>query len=238
MLDEQEHRWTWELRSLNGRGLDIRTKLPHQFSDMEASLRKLVSKSFGRGSISVNLTYKCEQADAALHIDDEALDRAIRLINRVRVETECDLPRPENILLMPGVMTSAHGEIGPEAVKKLQTAMLASLDQAIAKLSTARRQEGCALAAVLSGLIDKIDDHIKTAKQIEQETLGDIKERLTRQITELQNNMEMEEGRLAQEVAMLSVKADIREELDRLSTHITAARALLDDSEPVGRQLD
>ncbi len=237
-IGETVYRWVWELRSLNGRGLDLRLRLPQAFSTMEANIRKLVSRQFTRGSVSINLTLKNEKQDQALQVDEVALGQAINLINRVRLETECALPSAEHILMLPGVMVSGQDEMEAAQQALLEEAIFASLESALQKLQSARRKEGDALRQVLVGLVDDIAKKSEAAKAIETETLQEIKQRVRRQIEDIQSDVTIDDDRLAQEVALLATKADIREELDRLQAHIEAARQLLGQSGPVGRKLD
>ncbi len=230
--------WGWELRSLNGRGLDLRLRLPSRFDPLEAKLRKKLSSAFSRGSIAVSLSYRDDAGEAGFIVNEAVLAQAIAAIHDVRLKVETELPRPEGILSMRGVLSSEAPALDDKEAQALEEAMLQSLDKAIAALVAARAEEGAELATILNGQIDEIEKLTGAAEALEQETLSQIKTRIAAQIKTLLDDAKIDQDRLAQEAAILAVKADIREELDRLKAHIDAARALLAKGGVVGRKLD
>jgi uncharacterized protein (TIGR00255 family) len=233
--------FAWELRSVNGRGLDVKLRLPSGFEALEFPLRELAGKSLKRGNVSGGLTLKREQAGAIMP-DLEALHRIKELAIALADDIPGALPpRAELILGLPGVMKSANSqeELSEEAQLALHEALKTTFLQALRALDEARRAEGAKLAAIVAANVEEIE-HLIAAARIEAAKQPEAhRARLAAQLAELIGGTpSLPEERLAQEIALLATKSDVREELDRLSAHIEAARALLREGVAVGRKLD
>ncbi|MCB5943430.1 YicC/YloC family endoribonuclease [Acidocella sp. KAb 2-4] len=232
--------WVWELRSVNGRGLDVKLRLPAGLEALEFPLRELAAKRLKRGNVAGTLSLKREQA-AAIMPDMAALER----IKTLAIELADDIPgalppRAELLLALPGVMRSAAAqEESEEERAALQDAVRAGFVAALDGLAEARAAEGRKLAEiVLANLREIAALHeaagLEAAKQPELH-----RARLAAQLAEIIGGTpNLPEERIAQEIALLATKSDVREELDRLSAHIEAARALLREGAGVGRKLD
>ncbi|GAN79343.1 YicC/YloC family endoribonuclease [Acidocella aminolytica] len=230
----------WELRSVNGRGLDVKLRLPSGLEGLEFPLREMAAKIFKRGNISGSLTLKREVA-GAIQPDLEVLEKVKRLAVELAASIPGALPpRAELLLGLPGVMRTACTQDESEDER---TAMANAVKQAFAQaldgLAKARAAEGQKLAAIAKINLDEIGDLYcractEAARQPELH-----RARLTAQLADLLGNTQgLPEDRLAQEIAMLATKSDVREELDRLAAHIATAKALLADGAGVGRKLD
>ncbi len=232
--------WVWELRSVNGRGLDVKLRLPAGLEALEFPLRELAAKRLKRGNVAGTLSLKREQA-AAIMPDMAALER----IKTLAIELADDIPgalppRAELLLALPGVMRSAAAqEESEEERAALQDAVRAGFVAALDGLAEARAAEGRKLAEiVLANLREIAALHeaagLEAAKQPELH-----RARLAAQLAEIIGGTpNLPEERIAQEIALLATKSDVREELDRLSAHIEAARVLLREGAGVGRKLD
>ena len=231
-------RWTWELKSVNGRNLEMRFRLPPGFVDLEAEFRKILQAGLGRGSVNINLTLSSEQNEPQYKINETALAGAIAMIGKITTQIECAPPRPEGILSLRGVLETVDDTQTPEQRKKFATALQTSFKDAVAALVDHRRLEGDKMHAVLATQFDEVESLTKDASAIASATPEALRARIAAQLSELLEGAPVPEERLAQEAALLALKADVREELDRLKAHIVAGRTLLSEKGPAGRQLD
>lgn len=231
-------RWTWEIKSVNGRGLELRFRLPPGFDFLEPELRKAAAEAFSRGSFNATLNIDKTALGPALRINSEALDEAIRMIETIRGRIDCEKPRAEGILNVRGVVEQDESDQDEAARAAWANALISGFRKATAALQTARAAEGKNLAAALTAQIDGIERLELEARANAAASPEAMRARLAAQLAELTAGAGIAEERLAQEAALLAIKADIREELDRLVAHVAAARALLKNKEPVGRKLD
>ena len=232
-------RWVWEARSVNARGLDLRCRLPSGMEGLEIKARRLASKALSRGGLSIGLSVEAEADETRLVVNEGALAQALRLIDQVRKETGADAPSPEGVLALRGVLET----VGPEETDSQKDAreaqLLASFEALLEDLVRMRREEGARMGAVIGELITQIAGLVKAARSETASQPEAIRAKLQSQIDDLlQGSAGLSEERLAQEAALLAVKADIREELDRLDAHLEAIGELLEGDEPCGRRLD
>lgn len=234
----EDWRWTWELKSVNGRGLELRCRLPLGFDSIEPELRKCAKTKLSRGSVNVNLTLHSEKAEARYRVNDGALADAIAMVEQIRVKLECAPSRAETILALRGVMELAEEAENDEARQSLSVALLSSFDKVLDRLVSARQSEGAALLKILRAQFDDVDRLTKDAAKQAAAAPAALQKKIADQLHELLAGAKIPEERLAQEAALLALKADIREELDRLASHVAAGRTLLVENGPAGRQLD
>jgi uncharacterized protein (TIGR00255 family) len=232
--------FTWELRSVNGRGLDVRLRLPGGLDALEAPLREAAGARFARGNITANLTVKREDRAPKLVLDQAALERAMALVRELAERMPgAAAPRPEAVLALPGVLRT-EVEVPDEAAEAARrAAVTAGFGEALAELFAARAAEGARLHAILSTLLDEIE---ALCAQAVKEAAGQPQAHRARLSAVLADLLEGErrvpEERLAAEVALLASRSDVREELDRLGAHVAAARTLLGEAAPIGRKLE
>jgi uncharacterized protein (TIGR00255 family) len=234
-------RWHWEVRSVNGRGLDVRLRLPPGLEAIEPRVREAVAKRVSRGSLNVTLNAAREQAAVNLVLNEAVLDRVLAALARVQAKTTVafDKPRPEAVLALRGVLEATDDAESEAVFEARATAMLASLEQALAGLVAARRAEGDRLAAVLSGQVDSIARLVVQVESAPARTPEAVRTRLREQVQRLlEAGAALDEGRLYQEAAFIATRADIEEELKRLAAHVAAARELIAAKEPVGRRFE
>ena len=233
--------WIWEVRSVNGKGLDLRVRLPNGYEALEAVVRDAAGKILKRGSVSVSLTVNRPEAEAAYSVNRDLLERLLTLSGQLTDDKRLsnEPPRLDTLLTVRGVVEASGGDDDPEIAEERQKSMAASLREALEALIGARQAEGARLETILRERLDELDrlgGESEGAAALRSEA---IREKLAQQVGDLLDmSPALPEDRLAQEVAMLAVKADIREELDRLKSHIEAARGLLDEGVAVGRKLD
>jgi len=232
--------WIWELRSVNGRGLDIKLRLAQGLDALELPLRDLAAKRLKRGNVSGTLTLKREVA-SGLTTDLVALERVKELAIDLADNIPGALPpRAELLLALPGVMRSTGAQDDTEEEQAaLAEAVRNGFAAALDGLVTARAGEGARLASIVSALLEEIAA-LHEAACVEAAMQPALhKAKLTAQLAEiLGSTPALPEDKIAQEIALLATKSDVREELDRLRAHIFAASALLAEGVGVGRKLD
>ena len=231
--------WAWELRSVNGRGLDLRFRLPGGLDALEPRLRELAGARLKRGSVTANLSLKREEA-ARLAVDEVALNQALALALALSARIPGGVPpRAEALLALPGILRSAAAQDSETLQKSLGEAVVEGFGLALAGLVKARGQEGQRLAVVLSGQIEEIAALCAEAGLAAADQPAAQRARMLETVQALLREAPaLPEERIAQEVAMLAARSDVREELDRLSAHLDAARALLAEGETIGRRFD
>jgi uncharacterized protein (TIGR00255 family) len=232
-------RWRWEIKSVNGRGLDIRMRTPPGFDSIEPPARTLAAERFKRGTLQATLTLEAGEGALGLRIDPVALAAAARIAKEIAAETGLAPARVDGLLALKGVIVqdeTAPLENRERAAR--DAAIVETLAAALDALARARSTEGQKLHAVLVAQIGDIERLTREAAALAAAQPAALRERLAAQVKEMLAAGTLPEDRLAQEVALLAVKADIREELDRLRAHVHEARALLGAGEPVGRKLD
>jgi uncharacterized protein (TIGR00255 family) len=235
--------FVWELRSVNGRGLDLRLRLPPGLDALEAGLREAVGKRVRRGNISATLTLKREDRAPRLTPDPVALESAIALVLAVSARLPgAPVPSAEAVLSLPGVLRAEEHVPDEAAEADRRAALAASFAVALDGLVASRAREGGQLAKILDTLLDEIaalrDAAAVEARDQPAAQRARLLENLANLLGEGDARARVPEERLAQEVAMLAQRSDVREELDRLSAHVTEARTLLRSGEAVGRKLE
>lgn len=231
--------WRWEVRSVNGRGLDVRLRLPPGFDALEAAARVLATGRFKRGSVQASLTLEILRGDAAFHVDRAALAAAVKLAEEIQAGSTLAAARIDGILALKGIIVPAEeAALDDDAKAARDAALIESLGEAFEKLAEARAGEGAKLDVVLGGHIDEIERLTAAAGACASAQPAALRDRLIAQLDELLAPGAVPADRLAQEVALLAARADVREELDRLLAHIGEARRLMESNEAIGRKLD
>jgi uncharacterized protein (TIGR00255 family) len=233
-------RWRWEAKSVNGRGLDLRFRTPLGFEGLEVGARTLAGERFKRGSLQVVLTASTEEGARGFRIDAAALADAVRIAKRVAEETGLPPARVDGILGLKGVVVQEeNAALDDEARMARDAALLETLADAFDLLRSARAAEGAKLEAILLVQIGEIERLTGEARALAAQQPFALRERMMAQLKELlAPGSNLPEDRIAQEIALLAARADLREELDRLSAHCQEARALIAGKEPAGRKLD
>ena len=233
--------WIWELKSVNGKALDIKAKLPPMWEELGIVLKTLAAKYLQRGSLSVFLEVKNSKENSSLKINSEFLDalaqKAINLYQSYPGEIE--KPVSSQLLAIKGVAETEDISLSEENFEKLKEKMLQSFEDACAKIKVDREKEGEKIKEVLSNILKNIEKDVQQIEKIAAMLPEKIKEKLQEQLKQwLDPSVQISEDRLAQEIVFYVTRADIREEIDRLQAHIKTAEALLKSNEAVGRRLD
>jgi uncharacterized protein (TIGR00255 family) len=232
-------RWRWEIKSVNGRGLDVRLRMPQGFDGIESAARTIANERFKRGSIQAALTLDTSDGGRGLKVDPAALAAAIRIAKEVAAETGMTPARIDGLLALKGVIVQDDVvELGDRERAARDAAILETLATAFDALNRARSNEGHKLLNVLTAQMDEIETLTNEAAMLAATQPAALRQKLSQQIKDVLQGTAINEDRLTQEVALLAVKADVREELDRLASHVHEARRLLASGEAVGRKLD
>ncbi len=231
--------WTWELRSVNARGLDLRLRLPPGFEALEGPARNAVAEKFRRGAVSLNLQVTTDAGAAAYRINTPMIEQLIGIAEAFKGRVDPAAPRLDALLAVRGVVEPVEEDEDEAARERRQQAMLATLGEALGQLVAARAAEGARLEVLLAQRLAEIEALGARAAGAAATQPAAIRARLKQQVEELlAAQPALPEDRLLQEAALVASKADIREELDRLTAHVSAARDLLKRGGAVGRQLD
>ncbi len=225
-----------ELKSVNGRGLDIRTRLAPGLDAFDIPLRQLLSQSLSRGSVNLSVSVERQGAAGAVTVNQAALDTVLAAIQSLAQRVDAQRPTLDGILALPGVLAVEEGKALDE--EGLEPVLMAAAREAIAGLLKSRLEEGARIAEILSAQIDTIAALVEEADSHPARSRDTIAARLSQQVDALRQEADISPERLAQEALVLATKADIQEEIDRLRAHIAGARALLASAGPVGRRLD
>ncbi|HWA62357.1 MAG TPA: YicC/YloC family endoribonuclease [Caulobacteraceae bacterium] len=231
--------WTWavEARSVNGRNLEVRFRGPPGFDALERIAREAAQARFQRGQVNVSLQARRIEAAGQVRINRDVLDRYLKVSEEYVLAGLASQPRMDGILALRGVIEAGDEDDDAEARAAVEVAMAATIAEALDGLKASRLEEGAALERLLSGLVERIDElSVGAEAEAEAQVLA-IRDRAQRRMAELAGEAATPE-RILQEAAALALKADVREELDRLKTHVVQARALMADDQAAGRRLD
>ncbi len=232
--------WTWEGRSVNARGLDIRCRVPGGQEAVEQAVRKAADKLFVRGNVTLGLSVeRRDQSGSSYRVNRELLQTVLALRSELSGEISEAAPSLEGLLSIRGMLESAEDSESDEEVSERQRDMIRSGESMLAGMAEARASEGAQLEGVLRAHLAGLGSLVEAASESAATQPDAIRARLRTLVEELmQADPRLSEERLAQEAALLVGKADVREELDRLRVHISAVGELLDDGKAVGRRLD
>ncbi|WP_373356948.1 YicC/YloC family endoribonuclease [Pseudoroseicyclus sp. CXY001] len=231
--------WAFEIRAVNGRGLDLRLRLPDGIPGLEAAIRAAVTGAVARGNVSVSLRLGAGEAEGAPVIDEAALDAVLVQMQAVRARAEAQglVLAPvtaAELLSIRGVLRAPTGPGAAQLLEPLTADFAALLEDFLAMRAT----EGTALAGLITGQLDAIEALTSEAAKAAAARAAEAPALLEAQVAKILAQADVDPARLAQELALLAVKGDVTEEIDRLTAHVAAARALLAAGGAVGRKLD
>lgn len=233
--------WVWEARSVNGKGLDVRLRLPPGHDSIDLAARQMVSEALSRGSVSLTLTVTGDAEAADLAVNEVLLDKLIALAARKAASLPAGIApaRFDGLLNIRGVLDGGQAALSNEDLAARDKALLDGLRKTLKALVDARAQEGARLAPVITAHLDTIAELADRAAADPSAQPEAIRTRLATQVEDLMGAVPaLSAERLHQEAALLAVKTDIREEIDRLRAHVGQARELLAKGGPCGRRLD
>jgi uncharacterized protein (TIGR00255 family) len=231
--------WHWEVRSVNGRGLDVRLRLPPGSEQLEPKVREVVGRHVTRGSLTISLASEWHDGGQEIRINERALAQVMVAAARVRTLTDAAPPRVDGLITIKGVLDVVERQEDAEQAAARSDIMLKSLDGAMVALVVARTAEGSRLAATLNAQLDEIERLVRIVEASPARTREAVEQRLKEQVARLMDATNgFDAARLHQEAVLLATRADVEEELQRLTSHISAARELIAENGAVGRKLD
>lgn len=232
------HRFAWELRSVNGKGLDLRLRLPTGLEHLEADIRKVAGELLTRGNVQAGLSISSAESRLVAVVNRDALAAVLALRTELGELVDPAPLRLDTLLSIRGLVDFRDADESAEVLAGRDKAVLAAFSAALTSLAAMRRTEGAALRDILSGHIDRIAVLVEQIAADPSRSPAEISARIAAQLASIGNISGIDRDRLHLEVALIATKADIREELDRLGAHVAAARDLLEKGGPVGRKLD
>lgn len=231
--------WAWEIKSVNGKGLDLRLRMPPGWDAIELPVRARAAEALTRGSIQANLTVERSGAAPVVRINTAVLEAILAAIRQLAAKVDASPPSLDGLLGLKGVIEVGESEEREEERRSAEEAVAAGFAAAIAALVDMRRHEGATLSRVLSARLDEIAALVRRAEHAPGRRPDAIRVRLAEQVaTLLAQSDRFDPDRLHQEALMIATKADIREELDRLAAHVAQAQHLIAQGGAVGRRLD
>ena len=231
--------WSWELKSVNAKGLELRLRLPPGWDAVEAPLRARAGEVLARGTVHANLTVQRAGVAPVVRVNEPVLAAVLSTMRDVAKRIEAAPPAIDGILALKGVIEVLDEDEREEDRRAAETAVIAGFSTALKSLAEMRQREGGALATVLRTRLDEIAALTARAEAAPGRKAEAIKARLAEQVAALlETSSRFDPDRLHQEAILIASKADIREELDRLAAHVAQARRLIDAGGPAGRKLD
>src|SRR3569833_2361368 len=229
----------WELKSVNAKGLDLRLRLPQGWDEVEAFAKKRGAELLSRGTVYANLSVKRADAGSTVRVNEEVLASIVKIAGALAGRIDAVAPSIDGLLAIKGVIEVVEPESDEIEDKAAKDAVAAAFDVALKSLVEMRRREGETLGHVLNQRVDEIEALAKRAEASPGRKPEAIKARLSEQVaTLLESSDRFDPDRLAQEALLIAAKADVREELDRIASHIAQAREMLRKGGPAGRRLD
>ena len=231
--------WHFDVKSVNGRGLDIRLHLPSGASALEGDIRSAIKAELARGNVQASLNLRDQRDQSGLTLNTSLLTglaRRARMLDRQSGKSAHS--SAVDLLSVKGVISSDRSATDSAIDEATAGEVLATVKSALVKLKEARKTEGAALKSIMDRIISDMTDIVAEAQATADTQPAQIKARLQTKLTELLSDTQFNEDRLEQEVALLVTKADVTEELDRLSAHLKEASQLVSSGKPVGRKLD
>jgi uncharacterized protein (TIGR00255 family) len=231
--------WAWEVKSVNGKGLDLRLRIPPGWDAIEAPVRSRAAEALTRGSVQASLTVERSGAAPVVRVNAAVLEAILTTMRALAPKIETSPPSLDGLLALKGVIEVSDSEESEQERRAAETAATDGFAQAIGALGDMRRHEGDALGRVLSARLGEIGALAQRAEHAPSRQPDAIRARLAEQIaTLLAQSDRFDPDRLHQEAIMIATKADVREELDRLAAHVVQARHLIGQGGPIGRRLD
>lgn len=233
--------WSWDLRSVNARGLDIRVRVPDWVEGLEQALRTEIGKRIARGNVSVSLRLQSNGNELAQELNEVQLDRVLRALARIEDEAmsrglSLTASSAADLLSVRGVMDSPQQESDPAEVR---AHLLGDFEAVLSAFVASRQAEGAALTTILRDQVGQVSALVAQAADLAQLRKAEQDDRIRAALLRVVETTDaVDEPRIAQELALIAVKADVTEELDRLRAHVDAANALLSAKGAVGRKLD
>lgn len=235
----ENYHWTWEIKSVNGRNLDVRCRTPQGLDAVEQMARKILKDNIARGSVNINLQMNRDTDSTSFKVNQEMLDALVEIATTTAMNNHLPQPSLDALMGVRDVIQYVEAEEDEATIKARDGALKKSFTEALDAFKSSRDTEGAAMQDVLTGLLDEIERLVKEADNLAQDLPDLIKKRYMEKVNALLDEKTgIDPDRIAQEVVLLATKADIKEEIDRLYAHIEAGRSHINADGQIGRKLD
>jgi uncharacterized protein (TIGR00255 family) len=229
----------WELKSVNAKGFDLRLRLPQGWDELDAHAKKRAGEALARGTVYANLNVKRANATSTVRINEDVLNAVLKVAGQLAGKIDAVAPSVDGLLGIKGVIEMVEPENNEDEDKAAKTAAAKAFDEALDNLVAMRRREGISLGQILAQRLDEIEGLAQKAEAAPGRKPEAVRARLAEQVAALLETTDrFDADRLSQEALMIAAKADIREELDRIASHLSQARELIGKGGPIGRRLD
>ncbi len=235
----ENYHWTWEIKSVNGRALDVRCRVPSGYDGVEQMARKAMKAAIARGAVNINLQLSRDTEGVNFKVNQKMLDALVEVATQTAMNNHLPQPGLDALMTVRDVIQYVEPEEDDATIKARDAALSASFEETLSAFKSARDVEGAALQTVLAELLDEIERLVKQADSLATEMPELIRQRYMDKVNALlSDNNAIDPERIAQEVVLLATKADIKEEIDRLYAHIEAGRTHMKADGQIGRKLD
>ncbi len=229
----------WELKSVNAKGFDLRLRLPQGWDELDAHAKKRAGELLARGTVYANLNVKRANAASTVRINEDVLSAIVKVAHELAGKIDAVAPSIDGLLGIKGVIEVVEPESNEDEDKAAKAAAAKAFDEALDNLVAMRRREGTSLGQILTQRLDEIEGLAKRAETAPGRKPEAVRARLAEQVAALLETTDrFDADRLSQEALLIAAKADIREELDRIASHLSQARELIGKGGPIGRRLD
>ncbi len=229
----------WELKSVNAKGYDLRVRLPQGWDELEAHAKKRAGEMLARGTVYANLNIKRANAASSVRINEDVLSAIVKVAHELTGKIDAVAPSIDGLLAIKGVIEVVEPDSNEDEDKAAKAAAAKAFDEALDDLVAMRRREGTSLGQILAQRLDEIEGLSKKAETAPGRKPEAVRARLAEQVAALLETTDrFDPDRLSQEALLIAAKADIREELDRIASHLSQARELIGKGGPIGRRLD
>jgi uncharacterized protein (TIGR00255 family) len=233
------YEWSWEMRSVNAKGLDLRLRLPPGWDAVEPAVRAKAAEGLSRGAVQGTLTVLRQGKPPVVRVNEEVLATVLGTLKALAGRIDAERPRLDGILAIKGVVEVADAEDDEDERRAAEAAVVDGFVKALAGLAQMRRREGEALGRILSARLDEIAALVARAEAAAAQRPDAVKARIAEQVAALlEASDRFDSDRLHQEAVLILARADVREELDRLAAHVEQAKAMVRTGGPIGRRLD
>jgi uncharacterized protein (TIGR00255 family) len=229
----------WELKSVNAKGFDLRLRVPQGWDELDAHAKKRAGELLARGTVYANLNVKRANATSTVRINEDVLNAVLKVAGQLAGKIDAVAPSVDGLLSIKGVIEVVEPESNEDEDKAAKAAAATAFDEALDNLVAMRRREGTSLGQILSQRLDEIEGLAEKAEAAPGRKPEAVRARLAEQVAALLEATDrFDADRLNQEALLIAAKADIREELDRIASHLSQARELIGKGGPIGRRLD
>ena len=235
----ENYSWVWEIRSVNGKSVDIRMRIPSGLDALDQYIINTLKNTVSRGSLNVSLQREKDIAEPQVNVNEVALDKLIDVAKQAAKKHDLPMPSIDRLLSIRDVVAITDNDESEDILKGRDLALKASFDEAILSLKKSREEEGKATYNMLSDILDNVERLLNEGEEIAGKQPEAMKQKFEEKVGALFDNKQgLDQERLAQEIVLLATKADVKEETDRLHAHIAQARNLLKENGPVGRKME